>query len=84
MIKKLLLKDKTKRLGAQGEDEILKHKFFRGINVKKVMAYKFKAPYVPEKTDLNDIEIDPQCRKQLLEQDTIPEQLKKMIDKQQD
>lgn len=34
IISKLLVKDKTKRLGAKGDvDEILSHKFFKGVNV---------------------------------------------------
>jgi len=48
IITKLLVKDKSKRLGAKnGVDEILSHKFFRGINIKKVLERKLKAPYEP-------------------------------------
>ena len=61
-------------------DEILAHKFFKGINVKKILECKFKAPYIPEKSELTRISIDKACEKLLLEQDTIPDQIKKLID----
>lgn len=62
LIKQLLNRDKTKRLGAKNDsDEILAHKFFKGINTKKIMDRKFKAPYIPKKPDIDNIEIDQAC-----------------------
>ena len=54
------------------------------MNPNKVISKKFKAPYVPQQKDLNPIDIDPECKKILVESDDIPEQIKKLIDKQQD
>jgi hypothetical protein len=51
-----LNRDKSKRLGSKSDaDEILAHKFFKGINVKKILECKFKAPYIPEKSELSRI-----------------------------
>jgi len=45
-----LIKDKTKRLGAVNDaEEILKHKFFKGINKTKMLENKYIAPYLPTK-----------------------------------
>lgn len=49
LISKLLDRDKTSRLGAIGDvDEVLSHKFFKGLNTTKLMQRKLKAPYVPK------------------------------------
>ena len=83
MIRQLLNRDKSKRLGAKSDaDEILAHKFFKGINVKKISEKKFKAPYIPKKEDISKITIDKACEKLLLEQDEIPDKIKKLIDEQ--
>ena len=48
LIIKLLKRDKNKRLGAKNDaDDILAHKFFRGINTTKILSRVFKAPYIP-------------------------------------
>ena len=50
LIKKLLNRDRMKRLGAKNDsDDILSHRFFKGTNTQKLLAYKFKAPYKPNK-----------------------------------
>lgn len=68
MISKLLNRDRYKRLGAIGDaEEILSHRFFRGVSLNKIIQKKFKAPYVPQQKDLNPIVIDPECKKILLE-----------------
>ena len=55
LIKQLLTRDRTKRLGAKNDsDEILAHKFFKGVNVKKILERKFKAPYLPLSKDNED------------------------------
>lgn len=83
LITKLLHRDRTKRLGTGYNDfeDILAHKFFKGVNIKKIQERKFKAPYIPKESDFgNEIQIDEQCQKQLLEQDDIPDAIKKLID----
>ena len=51
---------KKNRLGAKNDaDEVLAHKFFKGIMIKKVKERKFKAPYLPKKQDLTSTDIDP-------------------------
>ena len=68
--------NKELRLGAKNDsDEILAHKFFKGIEINKVIKRKFKAPYIPKKNDLQNIIIDPQFQKMMLEQneEQIPE-----------
>ena len=85
LIKQLLDRNRFKRLGFGPGDfkEILSHKFFKGINVNKIKLQQFKAPYIPDKSSLLDLEMDPLCSKQLLESDDIPESIKKLIDQQQ-
>lgn len=54
IITKLLVKDKTKRLGAKNDvDEILQHKFFKDINIQHILQKKVKAPYIPKKLKLD-------------------------------
>ena len=73
----MLQRNKELRLGAKNDsDEILAHKFFKGIEINKVVKRKFKAPYIiPKKNDLQNIIIDPQFQKMMLEQneEQIPE-----------
>jgi len=52
LIKKLLTSDHTKRLGAQGAQEIKEHPFFKGIDWDALT--KQKAPIVPEKKGEGD------------------------------
>jgi serine/threonine protein kinase len=49
LIRKLLEKDRTKRLGAGPEDykDILAHQFFADIDMDKLEAQTLKPPYVP-------------------------------------
>lgn len=51
IVKKLLDKDRTKRLGsAGGKDgykEILEHSFFKGIDIDAIMARKMTPPFKP-------------------------------------
>ena len=49
MINKLLAKKKDKRLGAiGGVDEILKHEFFKDLNIDLLKARKLEPPYKPD------------------------------------
>jgi len=85
VIKRLLERDRTKRLGAKGSAEVLSHKFFKGVNTKKLLERKIKAPYVPKENIVtSSVEIDEKCQKMLLEQDDIPDKIKMMIDQQQE
>ncbi len=46
IIRKLLDKDKAKRLGAKGDvDEILAHPFFEGLDIEKLKEKKIIPPY---------------------------------------
>jgi serum/glucocorticoid-regulated kinase 2 len=48
LIKKLLEKDKKKRLGAEnGMTEILEHPFFAGLSIEKLMKKELVPPYKP-------------------------------------
>jgi serine/threonine protein kinase len=54
IITKLLTKDKSKRFGAKNDvDEILSHKFFKGINIKHILEKKVKAPFVPKNKEFD-------------------------------
>uniref|UniRef100_A0A2C9K8T4 Protein kinase domain-containing protein n=1 Tax=Biomphalaria glabrata TaxID=6526 RepID=A0A2C9K8T4_BIOGL len=50
LIKKLLIPDRTRRLGnmKNGAEDIKKHKWFRGQNWTDVLARKLKPPIIPE------------------------------------
>jgi len=48
-IKKLLVRDRKKRLGYKNDSkDILAHGFFKNINIKKLINKELKAPYKPE------------------------------------
>lgn len=48
VIKKLLEKDKKKRLGAVGDmTEILQHPFFASLNIEKLLKKELVPPYKP-------------------------------------
>jgi len=50
---KLLDKNKKTRLGANGIDEILKHPWFRTLDIEKLLKKQIDPPYKPEiKEDL--------------------------------
>jgi serine/threonine protein kinase len=52
LIKKLLEKNKKKRLGAQRDvQEILEHPFFAGLDIDKLMKKQLVPPYMPEIND---------------------------------
>ena len=51
MITKLLNKDKSKRLGVKGGDEVLGHPFFAELDIDKLMQKQLKAPFLPKITD---------------------------------
>lgn len=47
-IEKLLTKDPSKRLGANGVEEIMEHEYFKGINWDDLCERKIKPPYNPK------------------------------------
>lgn len=52
LIKKLLDKNKKKRLGAQGDvAEILAHPFFAGLDMDKLIKKQLQPPYMPDISD---------------------------------
>ena len=51
LIERLLEKDKSLRLGANGGDEVLAHPFFSSINLNELMERNVKAPFRPMTTD---------------------------------
>lgn len=67
LIKKLLLNDPRKRLGANGANEIMKHPFFDDIDFNNLMLKKIKPPFMPrlksntdtKYIDENFLEINP-------------------------
>ena len=49
LICKLLTKEKTKRLGYEGDgQEILAHPFFKDLNLEKLLVKEIEAPFKPE------------------------------------
>ena len=61
IVKKLLEKDRTKRLGSAGGKEgykdILKHPWFQGVDLEAIEARKMKPPFMPNfgKQDLSEL-----------------------------
>ena len=51
LITKLLDRDRTKRLGANGGEEVLAHPFFSSVNLNDLIDKKIKAPFLPKTTD---------------------------------
>lgn len=50
-------------------DEILKHKFFKGINIQKIIDRKFKAPFQPPRSESGDFTADPEVLMALMEEE---------------
>lgn len=58
----MLAKSQKERLGAGPDDaqDVLKHPFFTGLDIKELMEKKIKAEYVPKLTDKYSVEnFDP-------------------------
>lgn len=54
LVSKLLIKDRTQRLGAlNGVSEVMAHPFFASLNVQQLESYQLEAPFLPG-TDNND------------------------------
>ena len=55
----MLTKDRKKRLGKDGYEEILKHPYFQDINVYEYVTYKIEPPFKPDLTkDFFNTEVD--------------------------
>ena len=68
LITKLLIKNKDRRLGSKGGvEEILSHKFFDGLDIKKMLNFELKNPYTPKE----GLFFDPRCLKQTTMEDTM-------------
>ena len=54
IVLKLLKKDRTQRLGAKGDaGEILAHPWFEDIDVKRLLYFEVKPPFIPN-TDIGN------------------------------
>ena len=47
----MLQKDKTRRLGANGGNEVLSHPFFSELDLEKLSNKQIRAPFVPKTMD---------------------------------
>ena len=49
LVNKLLVKDRTKRIGSGADDylEIMNHSFFKDVDIDKFLAQDIKPPYKP-------------------------------------
>lgn len=55
LLEGLLCKDPTKRLGANGVQEIMDHEFFKGVDWIMVENRQVKCPYVPKVKTQDDV-----------------------------
>lgn len=83
MIKKLLAKDKNKRIGAKkGVGEILSHPFFENLDIDQLMTKQIKPSYTP---DINEGEFKYFDQKLVmdnkLELSVVPNNRQRVIDK---
>lgn len=68
LINKLLIKDPDKRLGSGKKrgKEILNHRFFTGLNLKRMRLKKIKAPWIPgEDKDTTSTDFEIQRQKEI-------------------
>ena len=57
LITKLLLKDRKERLGQKGDaDEVLGHKFFQGMDLKKLLDRKLPADFIPDENYIKNFD----------------------------
>lgn len=50
-VRRMLIKDPSKRLGARNPKDVLNHEWFDDFDLKAVRRRKIKAPWVPEVSD---------------------------------
>jgi len=86
-IKKLLVKDPSKRLGhVGGVKEVLAHPWLKSINPQDLLARKLKAPVLPElsedKLDINCF--DEEFTQQELRETEVPIDWQKKVDDNQE
>jgi serum/glucocorticoid-regulated kinase 2 len=61
LLKKMLIKDPSKRLGHNGAEEIQQHAWFDKLSWEGNLSKKLKAPFVPKLSsdiDLNNFDTD--------------------------
>ena len=55
-ITRLLDKDPETRLGVKGAKQVMRHKWFKNINFKKILNQKYKPTYLPKVEDFREQE----------------------------
>ena len=85
LINKLLCKDKTKRLGLNGKDEILSHPWFEGVDVEKLLAKEIDCPWKPEINSISDTgNFDQKFKTMGLKESIVTEESAEKIKKHKD
>ena len=82
LITKLLIKDKSKRLGAKGDsEEIMAHPWFADINIETLMAKTMEPPFKPKQTDgpINLKYFDSNLNASALNESILPKENVKVI-----
>ena len=54
---RLLDRDPETRLGVKGAKQVMRHKWFKNINFKKILNQKYKPTYLPKVEDFREQEI---------------------------
>ena len=80
MISKLLKKERSKRLGANGDaNEILAHPFFNSLDMTALENYEIDAPFLPTEGDgVNKSYFNVKDKN--LEESLVPKQNRKLIE----
>ena len=86
LIKKLLIKQQDKRLGAnKGFEEIKTHPFFQGFDFDALLAKKLEAPFIPVLKDKLDVgNFDEEFTSEEIATSVIPEKNMELIKRNQD
>lgn len=57
LISMLLQKDRKKRLGqSKDAEEVLNHKFFEGLDLKKLLAREIQAEFIPDQNYIKNFD----------------------------
>ena len=86
LIRKLLIKDQDKRLGAQGGfDAIKEQSWFKNFDFKSLLEKKIPAPFIPKLKDITDVtNFDQEFTSEDVVTSVIPEKNLKFIRANQD
>ena len=84
-ITKLLNKDRRKRLGANGLNEVISHPCFANIDMRKLMSKQMEPPFLPDKSALLDLKFfnKKQSPQDLLDT-VVPQQKARKVEKNQE